>query len=157
MTLIAGMMKSGKSSLLLKTAKEFIKNDKPYIIIRPQCDNRNFFSRNDDETIQLNFGNENTDLKDYKHIIIDEIHLYDKSFIERILKLKDKEIILSGLMLDIENNIFDYFSLVFPYLKEIKILKSKCDKCAKEATHYKRIGEQIIGDNYIVLCKECFV
>ena len=154
-----GTMKSGKSAYLIEKALGYATKNAKVLYIRPKSDTRDFITRKNIhfETNKIVFGNEDTSFSGFKVIFIDEIHLFDLDFIKRVIENKnDKRFFLAGLTHDLDEKMFDYVGILFKHISEIKIMTAKCDIChSKNAFYHQRIGQEIVGDNYRVLCEEC--
>lgn len=161
LNLILGTMKSGKSLRLLDEAFSLIKKSYPhkanFIIIRPSIDTRDFFTRSQNyKDFIFNFGDENTPLKNYEYILVDEVQFFDKKFIQKIIDLSfSKNIFVAGLKADVENKIWDNVARLIPYADDIIYPKAYCDLCGGSPACF-HMGNGKIGNQYIVLCKKCY-
>ena len=165
MELITGIMKSGKSTLLLQKAKEINAKGIPFAIIKSSMDTRDYFARNTDisELSKLSLGcfaDEKVKmefLNRYEYIFVDEVQFLKPEFLDKLIarKLNGAKIILAGLLYDVNQKLWSYFETLSPYLSSITILKATCDCCKeKEAIFQKRFGE-VISDDYNVYCFDC--
>ena len=152
-------MKSGKSALLLEVANDLSKTkgqNEKLIFIRPSCDNRDFISRGREPDIHLKFGDERTNLQDYDYIFIDEIQFFNKQYIQYLIGLENKKVLmLAGLNADIKHKVWENIATLIPFVSSIELLKADCDICGAEKSAIYNIGDGKIGDNYKVVCPRC--
>lgn len=159
--LILGTMKSGKSLRLLDEAFLLIKKSYPrkanFIIIRNSKDTREFFTRSSNyEDFIFHFGDEKTSLEPYDNIFIDEVQFFDKSYVNKIIKLSfSKDIFVAGLKADVKNKIWANVAKLIPYADDIIYPKAHCDKCGESPACF-HLGNGKIGNDYLVLCKQCY-
>lgn len=160
MELILGSMKSGKSALLLGVANDLSKTkgqNEKLIFIRPSCDNRDFISRGREPDIHLKFGDERTNLQNYDYIFIDEIQFFNKQYIQYLIGLENKKVLmLAGLNANIHNQTWSNITTLIPYASAIEFLKANCDICGAKESAIHHIGDDKVGDNYVVVCPKCY-
>ena len=150
MELILGSMKSGKSALLLEVANDLAKTkgqNEKLIFIRPSCDNRDFISRGRQPDIHLK----------YYYIFIDEIQIINKQYIQYLIGLENKKVLmLAGLNANIHNQTWSNITTLIPYASAIEFLKANCDICGAKESAIHHIGDDKVGDNYVVVCPKCY-
>ena len=158
-TVITGPMKSGKSKKII----EYIKQSSNYLVFKPSIDDRDFGeikSRNGQSVKAINI-NSFSDIfsyidKDIKAIFIDETQfLNDVENIKMLIfKLNafDIDLIVSGLDLDSNFNIFKATSIFMSYAHDIIKLSSICECCNTNNSYVsycsvEKTSQILTGDN----------
>lgn len=140
--LITGVMKSGKSKLLIK----FIKANKEEtrLIIKPSIDSRDgskiksrathetfdavVIDENNEQVMQLLFNG----LSEYKVVFIDEVQFFSVYFIDKLLDECYQlgiDVVASGLLHDFKQQMFTSTLLISNVAGWQKHLKGQCDLC----------------------------
>jgi thymidine kinase len=172
---ITGPMFSSKSSELFKYIDRMSYARKEICLIRPMKDTRDFFSHsqgiNDSYkekelkiyTISSFNDLEQYDLTMYNVIFIDEAFMIEDCY-KILIKYKDKDIILAGLLATSECELFPEVIKFLPYCDFIIKLNAVCVKCGSELGNYtfykngKKCEKIAIGDNkvYEPRCIKCY-
>lgn len=172
--LITGPMFSRKSTELFKYIEREHYAKKVIRLIRPERDNRGYFSHFDAVNKALETFDVN--IQYVKEIGEDEIHsLYacDSIFIDEFFMIKDaykiasvfgttKKIFYAGLTVSSELEVFEETNKLLPYCDEIIKLNGVCMECGSyhgNYSYYKGIKKEavVVGDDsYMVLCQECY-
>jgi thymidine kinase len=156
-----GPMFAGKTTSLIKRAKELESQGKKVNIFKPVSDNRygeDIICTHDKQVMKAYNIKSLEEIKtdDADVIILDEFHFFPSSLLDCCKRWKEngKHIILAGLYFDHlgEPIKFNDFKKSSEDLKkiadEIHLLKSKCAVCGKEATMTERI---VNSDNYFLV------
>lgn len=156
-------MRAGKSMLLLREAEKLELSKKSYVLVRPRRDTREFMARSFSPSLGLNITKDYSVIDKYENILLDEFHLFEDEFVEKILDLSiNKKIIISGLCngtndlnkpLNIE--VLKNILKVLPFSEEIIKLNAICESCGSEYANYVTTEKITISDNYKVLCRKC--
>jgi thymidine kinase len=182
--LIVGPMFSGKTSLLLSIYKQLIFCDIPVTIINHSLDTRydkSLISTHDKimapciQTTHLSNvwfeQNKNLNLENYTKvknsdvILINEGQFFDDLYIVVSDMLKhNKRVYVCGLDSDFERKKFGQILDLIPICDKIVKLTSLCSKCkdGTPAIFSMRLTQEkqqtLVGsDNYIPVCRKCFV
>lgn len=162
--LILGTMRSGKSTSLINEYIKLQSANKKAIIIKHNIDNRKYFARNiglniEYKTQEFLFDNS---IYEYEYILIDETQFFTDKEIDKIIELSvTKNIFCYGLnskAIDKNGKILMWNSIVklMPYAEKIEKLNAYCEHCKKTAIIQIRNSAEQIGDNYTLLCLECY-
>lgn len=160
--LILGTMKSGKSTLLLKSLIQADKQNRKCLFIRNSIDTREFLARdfNLPNRFEKYITNEKALKNEYKNylLLVDEVQFLEEEMIDKIITLSlENEVICSGLSNKADKHImWESVTKLFPYAEKITKLSAYCDECSNEnAVLHFHLGGEKIGDNYKVLCRKC--
>lgn len=169
-TLILGPMMAGKSTEMIRLLKRGLISKKKCIFLRSYTDTRDFIARDIKvKDIEIKWINDDADvdyLLDYDVIGIDEIQFLSSKLLLKVIKLlrgKDKHLILSGLSATSEQKPFESVSAVIPYADNITKLNAICTKCGSELGSYtkyigeeKKTGKILVGEEvYTAVCENC--
>ena len=170
-TVITGPMRSGKSKLLL----EYINKTSNYISFKPSFDDRDFGvikSRNGQSVKAININIlpdivQHLNSSSIDVVFIDEIQFFnDIENIKPLLtKLNDLDIdlVVSGLDMDSNFNIFTTTSIFMAYANEIIKLNDVCECCNKDKSYIsfckiKKDSQILTGDEiYEAICLNCYL
>ncbi|TLD93441.1 hypothetical protein LS74_001555 [Helicobacter magdeburgensis] len=158
--LILGSMKAGKSKMLLEEyARLSAENpDKSIVFVRSRRDKRDFITRDTSiDTSNIKLVNDREKPIDSDIILVDEAQFIEKPFIDFLLATRDKKtIIAAGLQSDVFGRMWGSISRLMAHSTKLTLLLAHCDVCGKENSALNHIGDGLVGDNYLVLCDECF-
>lgn len=177
-----GAMNSGKSIDLLKTAHNYLEQNKNVVIFTPSVDTRddvNYVSSRIKGLRQpATVIYDHTNL--YQHVLnqgektfcvlVDEAQFLTKKSILELTQIVDQlniPVITFGLKNDFQNHLFEGSKELLVYADKIEEIKTICWFCNKKATMNLRIkdgkpiyeGDQIqIGGNesYYPVCRHCY-
>jgi len=153
---ICGPMFSGKTSELLKRIRRSQIAKQSVMVFKPKIDNRyahNKIQNHDGDKIPASIVSNSIEIeiaiqnfnslhsKNPDVIAIDEVQFFDYEIIELIKKIKDKgtRVIVSGLDMDFNGDIFNITSDLMGYADIIDKQTAICVVCGKEATQtYKK-------------------
>lgn len=163
----SGPMKSGKSSLLIKEAKQQVANGKNVKFFKPLMDNR--FSK--DKAVDRN-GNTFPAINIER---IDEIENYDADvylidefqFLQgeiapiQELANKGKKFYIAGLNLTTEKRPFGKMGDLLCNSDNVKMMTARCECCGKDAIYtfctIEKTDDILVGeDMYIPVCADCY-
>ena len=172
--LITGCMFSGKTSALIKIAKNCKKDNLKVVIINYIYDTR--YSNSDKITTHDGISMDcKTCGKDLIDILIkssvltaDVICINEGQFFDNLVEFCNiyaslgKEIYVCGLDGDFQRNLFGDLLKLVPLCDNIVKLRSNCDKCNNEASFSHRLTNEskqvVIGNNnYVPLCRTCYL
>lgn len=97
------------------------------------------------------------------HIFINEAQFFTdlKDCIIKLIEQYNKHVIICGLDSDFKREKFGDIWDLIPHANNIIKLKGKCNNCDNYSlfTHRvsKKLEQQIIGNDYISLCRQCYV
>ena len=170
--IITGPMFSGKTAEVIKRAMTFIHSKKEFLVFRPAIDTRTppaFISSRmgiklDAINIQLASQILNHVKTTTAAIIIDEAQFFDKAIIPIVEKLANsgKRVIIAGLELDFQREVFGSMSELMAKAEFITKLVAVCFVCGSSAAFSKRIfGSKTkkieVGDSsYEARCRKCY-
>lgn len=181
--IILGPMFSSKSSELLRYLERGIRGQKRVCLIRPNNDNRDYFSHSigsqavfenlkfdiynfpiDEAPLDYDFCL--SDLKEYDIIGIDECQFisYLDELVIDLIKIK-KDVYIAGLLATSEAIMFEPIKKVLPYCDYIEKLNAVCSKCGSDLGNYTKYKDGIktesvvVGgaDKYTAYCSECYL
>lgn len=180
-TLIAGPMKSGKSTELFRQMERKHIAGKKVLYIGPNLDTRDFFARGIPRSKLFEVANCES-VKDWElidsEIINKWVNSYDAIFIDEFFMIKNNlkicttlptaghkcDIYFGGLIANANATSWPEFSAIAPYCDEFIKLSAVCEKCGSEHANYSAFmgeikdGEIVIGDvQYSALCRKCFL
>lgn len=164
----SGPMKSGKSSTLIKEARNQVENGKNVKFFKPLMDDRfskdNIVDRDGNIFPAINIEKideiENYDADIY---LIDEFQFLQGE-ITAIQKLasKGKKFYIAGLNLTTEMKPFGKMGELLCNSDNVKMMTAHCECCNKNEAIYtfctaEKTGDILIGDEmYIPVCAECY-
>lgn len=168
-TIFTGPMFAGKTSMLVKTYKQFRIIGKRVCLIKSMIDTRGHISNiiitHNDEAIEADIVTKNlndVDVSQYDYIFIDEGQFFDD--IELFcLRYYEKHIFIAALDLDCKQVKFESMGDLFNISIVIKF-KSTCDKCGMKNGEFTirnkmSLDEPLIQigghDLYSVICIDC--
>ena len=177
---ILGPMYSGKSTELFRYAERAVRAKKDVLLIRPNIDNRGYFSHSSGTEVLFNNISipviyesdlSNYDIRQFNDIdmlFIDEFFMIKgvNLLLERLKRSCNIEIYLAGLISTSENVTFEQVSLCLPYCDDIIKLNAVCSVCGSDLgnhTFYKAgvkdSSQSIVvgGDQeYDARCYQCY-
>ncbi len=173
-----GAMGSSKSARLIITAYNFVRNNTPTEVIKPQFDSRfssdKIVSRIGIETPALSLQNLHgfVPKPDTKVVLVDEVQFFSPADIDILVNIADaKNIIVMcyGLMVDSNETLFPASKRLIEVGAKLHFMESNCQMpgCMELATHHLRFdkngnvvraGEQFeLGDsNFKSVCRQHF-
>jgi thymidine kinase len=171
-----GNMFGGKTTALLADIRKCLIANLNVVLFKPSMDDRysdNKVISHDGISVECINVTKLSEIKDYIQnnkvdvIAIDEFQFIDldidlKEFLVKNIFDKKKKLIVSGLKVDSDLNIFDNISKIMSYASTIYEHKSICKKCLEPAyTIYctvPKTGQVLIGgeDIYIPVCLSCY-
>jgi thymidine kinase len=176
--IVLGPMFSGKTSALIKKYSELHNQSEKVIAVNFIADKRyhdTLLSSHDKvmipcimiEDIHDSWYNTSNEyysaLHDSEYILINEAQFFNKLY-EVVISMveSNKKIYLYGLDGDFNRNKFGQMLDLIPLCDNVQKLHAKCNKCSLDAIFSHRISNEssqvVIGsDNYIPLCRNCFV
>ena len=183
-TLITGPMFSGKSTFLLQKIERAVYGKKRVLLIRPQGDDRGYFTHSEGRAngILSSFINENKidvkELTEFSETNIECIKDYDCIFVDEYFMIKNnallakamqdncgnQDIYFAGLLSTSENQLFDEAITLLPYCENIIKLNGVCMECGDDNANYSmykgdsKTEKIIVGDEdkYECVCKACY-
>jgi len=172
--LFVGPMYAGKTSKLIETYKEAIKNKQNVIVLTHSSEIRysiDQLSTHDQKQIScFKYDKINTFVKD-KHddISVSQVILIDEAqFFEDLIEIRElvdthqKHIFVFGLDGDFKRNKFGHILDLIPFCDSVEKLTANCNGCNNKAIFSRRIikSEQqvLVGSNesYQPMCRKCY-
>ena len=172
--LFVGPMYAGKTSKLIETYKEAIKNKQNVIVLTHSSEIRysiDQLSTHDQKQIScFKYDKINTfvkdkhdDISDSQVILIDEAQFFEDLIeIRELVDTHQKHIFVFGLDGDFKRNKFGHILDLIPVCDSVEKLTAKCNMCNNKAIFSRRIinsGQQILvgsNESYQPMCRKCY-
>ena len=172
--LFVGPMYAGKTSKLIETYKEAIKNKQNVIVLTHSSEIRysiDQLSTHDQKQIScFKYDKINTfvqdkhdDILDTQVILIDEAQFFEDLIeIRELVDTHHKHIFVFGLDGDFKRNKFGHILDLIPVCDSVEKLTAKCNMCNNKAIFSRRIinsGQQILvgsNESYQPMCRKCY-
>lgn len=179
-TLIAGPMKSGKSTELFRQMERKHIAGKKVLYIGPNTDTREFFARGIPRSKLFEVANCAT-VKDWNTVDQDTMHRwlngFDAIFVDEFFMIQNNvrlcselpednhkcDIFFGGLIADANAKMWDELTAIEPYCDEIVKLSAVCEECGSEHANFSymkniKSGTIVVGDSeYKALCRKCYL
>ena len=179
-TLIAGPMKSGKSTELFRQMERKHIAGKKVLYVCPSLDTREFFARGIPRSRLFEVASCET-VKDWNLVdekkLYDWIDGYDAIFVDEFFMIKNNirlctilpaddhkcDIFFGGLIADASAGMWGELIEIEPYCDEIIKLTAVCERCGSEHANFsymKNVSQNaiVIGDaEYKALCRRCYL
>ena len=176
LTIIYGPMFAGKTLETIRRIKQCRNMNITYMVVKPSIDNRNselkIVSHNlqEEKCIPLNKLNDIFDTPEFINsntIFIDEGQFFDDLYdiVIKMVEQCDKNVIVSGLLVDYNRQIFGSILKLIPFSDESIQLHSLCSKCVSDepgifSHRDTNVSNQILvggSDMYTTLCRKHFI
>jgi thymidine kinase len=172
--LFVGPMYAGKTSKLIETYSEAIKNDQTIIVLTHSSEIRysvDQLSTHDQKQIScFKFDKINTFIQDKQNeiseshvILIDEAQFFDDLLeIRELVDIHHKQVFVFGLDGDFKRNKFGQILDLIPYCDSVEKLNAKCNLCNSPAIFSCRIindDQQVLigsSESYQPMCRKCY-
>lgn len=165
-TLVLGSMKSSKSAYILDQMEKDFYKKKKNVLVRPETDNRDFFTRKSNTKVEAIFTKGISEIRDklreYDCIYVDEGQFINDLEVLASPEFEDKEIVIAALSGDSDMEPWFPVSRMIPKVDYIKKLDAVCDNCHKERptfTYYDGVktSKVVVGNVfYKALCRQCY-
>ena len=160
MELIFGCMFAGKTSELIRRVGFFQRTGAKCLVVNHPLDSRygeNSVVSHDGVRLAALCTNDliMIDLCSWDAIFVDEGQFFnDLVPFSYLCRKKRKILCVAGLNGDYRARVFGEMYKLIPHATKITYLTASCHVCGSPAMYSKRLGEEVVGTNYVPCCVE---